>query len=107
MKKLTEYASGNFLKAINVQSDKDEFLITEVEETKREGTDEDVLRLTLTNNGIEFEFDMNKTNTKFLVSKGFVEPLTLINKRLCFRKALVRNPKTNIEVEGLRICEIK
>lgn len=107
MRKLSEYASGSFLKAINVQSERDEFVVTDVIETKREGTNEDVLRLTLEQGEQEFDFDLNKTNAKFLVTKGYTEPLTLVGKKLSFKKALVRNPKTNTEVEGLRICEVK
>lgn len=111
MKKLTEYASGNFLKANNVESDKDEFIVTDVEEgkgkDKAKGTEYDVLRLTLERNNQEYDFDLNKTNIKFLVSKGYVEPLTLVGKKICFKKALVRNPVTNMEVEGLRICDVK
>ena len=110
MKKLTEYASGNFLKAVNVTSEKDEFAITDVEETKgkdKQGKEYEVLRLTLINNGTEYEFDLNKTNIKFLVTKGYIEPTNLIGKKICFRKALVRNPQTNQEVEGLRIYDVK
>lgn len=110
MKKLTEYASGNFLKAINVNSDKDEYVITSAEETKskdKAGKEYEVLRLTVQRDEIEYDFDLNKTNIKFLVSKGFVEPLTLVGKKLCFKKALVRNPQTNMEVESLRISDIK
>lgn len=110
MKKLTEYASGNFLKAINVNSDKDEYVITNAEETKakdKSGKEYEVLRLTVQREEIEYEFDLNKTNIKFLVNKGFIEPLTLVGKKLSFKKALVRNPQTNMEVESLRISDIK
>jgi tmRNA-binding protein len=110
MKKLTEYASGNFLKAVNVSSEKDAFIVTNAEETKakdKTGKEYEVLRLTLENNSVEYEFDLNKTNIKFLVSKGFVEPMTLVSKKLFFKKALVRNPNTNMEVEGLRICDVQ
>lgn len=106
MKKLTEYASGNFLKAVNIESDKDAFVVTNAEEVK--ATDgREALRLTLERNGIEYEFDLNKTNIKFLVTKGYIEPMTLVSKKLYFKKALVRNPKTNMEVEGLRICDVQ
>ena len=108
MKKLTEYG-GNFLKANNVTSEKDIFVVTEVQETKakdKTGKEYDVLRMTLEKDGIEFDFDLNKTNIKFLVTKGFIEPMTLVGKKISFKKALVRNPQTNTEVEGLRICDI-
>jgi len=105
MKKMTDYASGNFLKAINVQSEKDAFVVTEIEEVK--ANDKEVLRLTLEKDGVEYDFDLNKTNAKFLAGKGIIEPMTLMSKKLFFRKALVRNPKTNQEVEGLRICDLQ
>jgi hypothetical protein len=110
MKKLTDYASGNFLKAVNVNSDKDEFAVVNVEETKgkdKSGKEYEVLRLSLQRNEVDFDFDLNKTNINFLVNKGYIDPLTLVGKRICFKKALVRNPMTNVEVEGLRICDIK
>lgn len=106
MKKLTEYASGTFLKAVNVSSEKEAFTVTDAEEVKSNDGRE-VLRLSLENNGLEYEFDLNKTNIKFLVGKGFIEPLTLVSKKLYFKKALVRNPKTQMEVEGLRIFDIQ
>lgn len=109
MKKLTEYASGNFLKAVNVPSENDLFPITDIEEAKgkdKAGKEYDVMRLTLQHGETEYDFDLNKTNAKFLVNKGFIEPTALIGKKLRFKKALVRNPNTNVEVEGLRICDV-
>lgn len=109
MKKLTEWASGNFLKAVNVESEKDAFVVVNADETKakdKQGKEYEVLRLTLQKNEIEYDFDLNKTNIKFLVTKGYIEPMTLVGKKLFFKKALVRNPQTNVEVEGLRICDI-
>lgn len=105
MKKLSDYASGNFIKPLNVSSEKDQFEVTSAEETKANDGRE-VLRLTLVNGTNEFDFDVNKTNASFLVGKGFDDPLSLVGKKLCFKKALVRNPKTNVEVEGLRICNV-
>ena len=109
MKNLSEYASGNFLKAINVQSEKEEFMIDLVEEIESQYKKETVLRLTLKNpEGAEFNFDLNKTNAKFLVTKGYDKnPLLLVGHKLSFKKVLVRNPNTNREEEGLRISDIK
>ena len=110
MKKLTEYASGNFLKAINVKDEKESFLIVAVEEPKRKdktGKEYEALCFTVEKDGTEFDFDVNKTNAKFLVNKGYDDPLTLVGKKIYFKKALVRNPNTNMEVEGLRICDVQ
>lgn len=106
---MTDYASGNFLKAVNVLNEKEQFTITDVEETKvkdQKGNEREVLRLTLEKDGVEYDFDLNKTNAKFLVNKSYIEPMSLVSKKLSFKKALVRNPNTNLEVEGLRICEV-
>ena len=110
MKKLSEYVSGNFLKAINVTSEGDAFVITEVNEIKdkdSQGRDTERIRLTVQRNSVEYDFDLNKTNTVFLVNAGYTEPTTLVSKKIYFKKALVRSPKTNQEVEGLRICKIE
>jgi hypothetical protein len=104
MKKLTDYG-GAFLKADNVMSETDEFEVTDVKEV--EETDRTALTLSLKRGEATFDFDLNQTNIKFLVSKGYVEAETLKTHKICFKKVLVRNPKTNMEVEGLRICEIK
>jgi hypothetical protein len=71
------------------------------------GNVQEKLRATVERNGIEYDFDLNKTNIKFLVALTYVEPLTLVGKKIYFKKALVRNPKTNVEVEGLRICKVE
>lgn len=105
MKKLNEYASGDFLKAVNVHDDKEAFVITSVSEEKQ--NDREVIRLSLQKGTLEYDFDLNKTNLSFLINAGYSDPLELVSHKLYFKKALVRNPKTNAEVEGLRICKIE
>lgn len=104
MKKLTDYG-GSFLKAANVLSETDLFEITAVAEV--EESDRTALRLSLVKDDSKFDFDLNQTNIKFLVSKGYVEAETLKGHKIAFKKVLVRNPKTNMEVEGLRVCDIQ
>lgn len=104
MKKLTDYG-GSFLKAANVLSDTELFEITNVAEVKEE--DRTALRISLKKGEAEFDFDLNQTNIKFLVTEGYVEAPTLKGHKIAFKKVLVRNPKTNMEVEGLRICAIE
>lgn len=99
------YISGTFLKAIDVNSDQDAFICTEVAESDREGVKQ--IRLTLERNAKEYELDLNKTNAKKLKELGLASPKATIGKKLFFKKALVRNPKTNQEVEGLRIYRIE
>jgi len=104
MKKLTDYG-GTFLKANNVVNEQDLFLITNIAEVKED--DRTALRLSLKKGEAEFSFDLNQTNIKFLTSKGFVEAESVVGHNISFKKVLVRNPKTNMEVDGLRICDIQ
>lgn len=98
-----EYVSGNFLKAVNVGSENEEFICTNVAEAEREGVKH--LRLTLERDGNEWEFDVNKTNARKL-QESVDSPQKLVGKKLSFKKALVRNPKTNNEVESLRVSKV-
>ena len=104
MKKLTDYG-GSFLKAANVLNDTELFEVTNIAEVKED--DRTALRVTLKKGEAEFDFDLNQTNIKFLVSKGYVEAESVKGHKLAFKKVLVRNPKTNMEVEGLRICDVQ
>ena len=104
MKKLTDYG-GTFLKASNVVNETELFEITNIAEVKEE--DRTALRVSLKKGEAEFDFDLNQTNIKFLTSKGYVEAPSVVGHSISFKKVLVRNPKTNMEVEGLRICNIQ
>jgi len=99
-----DYISGNFLKAINVNSDQEAFGVLKVEISETNG--EKRPRLTLKKGDNEFEFDLNKTNSKKLKELGIKSPKTLVGKSIYFTKALVRNPQTNMEVEGLRVSKV-
>jgi len=101
------YTSGSFLKAINVNSDHDAFVVIGVEEASDPTTKATRVRLNLERNGQEFDFDLNKTNGSKLKSLGVPSPNALIGKKIYFIKALVRDPKKNVEVEGLRISKIE
>ncbi len=100
-----EYISGNFLKAINVENENDVFVCINISPIQ---IDDDVrLRLTLEKKEIEYQFDLNKTNAKKAKDLGLATPKAFIGKKLFFKKALVRDPKKNVEVEGLRIFKIE
>ena len=105
------FTSGNFLKASDVSSENDAYACTGIETTevldKKTKLPRQVLRVALERNGKEFEFDLNKTNAKKLKDLGMKAPKEVIGKKLYFKKALVRNPDTNIEVEGLRIFKLE
>lgn len=98
-----DFVSGAFIKPVNVENDKEQFKINKIEATIRDN-EEKVVQLTLEkSNKKTFLFDLNKTNANFLVMQGVDSPNDLINHSICFKKVLVRNPKTNQEVESLRI----
>ncbi len=102
-----DYIGGTFLKAANVDSDEDQYVILAVSQ----GVDLDGqgkrIRLHLQRNEIEVEFDLNKTNSARLKELGAESPKSLIGKKVSFKKVLVRNPKTNLEVESLRINKLE
>lgn len=99
-----EFVSGNFLKAIDINSGEDAYVCVDVEQVDRDGQPQ--IRLHLERNEKESEFDLNKTNAKKLKELGIESPKQTIGKKLYFKKVLVRNPKTNQEVESLRIYKI-
>ena len=100
-----DYISGNFLKAVNVENENDVFVCIDVNSIQVD--DDSKVRLTLEKKEIEFLFDLNKTNAKKAKDLGIVSPKALIGKKIFFKKALVRDPKKNVEVEGLRIFKIE
>jgi len=102
-----DFTSGAFLKAINVNSEADAFTIKEVDEFEDLRDNTTKPRLTLVKGDKEFIFDLNKTNAARLKELGIASPNALKGKKLYFKKALVRDPKKNIEVEGLRIAKIE
>ena len=102
-----DFTSGAFLKAINVNSEADAFLIKEIDEFEDLRDNTTKPRLTLVKGDKEFIFDLNKTNAARLKELGIVSPNALKSKKIYFKKALVRNPKTNMEVDGLRISKIE
>lgn len=103
----TGFISGNFLKAVNVNSENDVFVCTAIQivADAREGSERP--RLTLERNKIEFDFDLNKTNSIFLKNNGIQKPKDIVGAKIFFRKAFVRDPKKNQEVEGLRIWKVE
>ena len=100
-----DFVSGNFLKAIDVNSPEDAFVVVSVDIAEKD--EKKNIRLEFQRNGKDYDFDVNKTNAKKLKELGVVNPKALISKKVFFRKALVRNPKTNQEVEGLRIYKVE
>jgi len=99
-----EFISGDFLKASDVDSEKDAFACVSVETIDRDGKLQ--IRLNLQRNERDYAFDLNKTNAKKLKELEVKAPKEAIGKKIYFKKVLVRNPKTNVEVDGLRIWKL-
>ena len=99
------FISDNFLKAIEVKSEEDEFVCTSINIFTDENNSQRP-RLELERNKTKWIFDLNKTNAKKVSELGVQTPRQLIGKTIYFRKVLVRNPQTNQEVDGLRISKI-
>ena len=102
-----DFISGAFLKAVNVDSEKDAFVCTNAEIFKDMRDNSERPRLSLERNGQQYEFDLNKTNSVKAKELGATSTRKLIGKKIYFKKVLVRNPQTNQEVDGLRIHKIE
>jgi hypothetical protein len=100
------FCGSNFLKASDVLSENDAFVVVNAEIFE----DEDKTskpRLKLQKNQTDFIFDLNVTNANFCKNAGISNPRNLIGKKIYFRKVFVPSPKTKKEVESLRICKIE
>lgn len=98
--------TSNFLKSKDVKDENDAFVCTAVDDFDKGALP--VPRLTLEHGEDEcYTFDLNRTNATFCKDNGVASPKKLIGKKLYFKKVMARNPKTNIEVESLRICKIE
>ncbi len=102
-----EYVSGNFLKAAAVGSEDDAYVVVDEEIVSDIDGQGKRIRLKLERNESKFDFDLNKTNAAKLKDLGLETPKAAIGKKIYFRKVIVRNPRTNIEVDSLRISKIE
>ena len=108
IKEWDAYTSGAFLKAEDVASQAQPFIVEKIEETVDDRNGQDVLRPHLKNeNDVTYLFDLNKTNARALQNAGVNSPIELMGKVIKFRKVMVTNPTTKKEVEGLRIGEVR
>lgn len=100
------YIGVNFLKPSHVVSESQSFVCTGIEIVEDAVTKVPRPKVTLEFNEIAYEFDLNKTNSSKLKELGVKVPRQLIGKKVYFKKVLVRDPKKNMEVDGLRIHKI-
>lgn len=101
---------SNFLKAADVESEDQPFVVISIEEldTRGDKAVEKFIRLHLEEKEIKYVFDLNKTNAVFLKAEGGIKhPKDIVGKKIYFKKVMVRNPQLNKEVEGVRICKVE
>lgn len=95
---------GEWLKAIDVLNNTDEYVIVGVDSKFEEGKGE-VLHLTVEREGTQKKFGCNKTNTYAIQVSYPEKPEDVIGKVITFNKVKVNKPGTNPpqEVDGLRL----
>ena len=101
------FIGGCFLKAEDVENDEQIFIVKKVESVFDDRDDQYKVRLELESKGITFLLDLNKTNANFIKEHGVKKPIDLMEKKITFKKVMVRNPQTHKEVEGLRIKSVE
>jgi len=92
---------GKYLKAQNVTSDTDRYVIVAVGSQEENG--KTTLILTLEREGVSKLFGCNTTNENAVQSVCQNSPNQAIGSIVTFDKERVRNPATNQMVDGLRI----
>jgi len=98
-----EHTGSNWLKSENVMDENQALVCVNVEVEQEEEKKSLVLTLELEKK--QYKFRLNVTNSNKCAE--FVNmPKDLIGKELYFKKALVRNPNTNQEVESLRVYNV-
>ncbi len=93
---------SEYLKAIEVASDTDEYAIVGVESRDEEGKGT-VLILKLQREGVEKIFGCNKTNLYAVQQECVTNPKQSIGRIVTFYKVKVTNPSTKQIVDGLRL----
>lgn len=95
--------TGASLKAEDVKSSKDEYVIVQLSHDEQDGRHK--LILTLERNGIQKMFYLNSTNTKVLKDVAD-SPKELIGKKVNFVKIKVNNPQTGKIQDSLVIDKV-
>jgi len=96
--------TGGVLKAQDVRSDKDEYIIIQLSHDEQDGRTK--LVLTLERNKVQKQFYLNATNTKILRDKTKT-PQELVGKVITFSKMKVNNPQTGAVQDSLVIDSVK
>lgn len=96
---------SEYLKAIEVENNTDEYAIIGVDSKEEEG--KTTLILKLQRNEIEKIFGCNKTNLQAVQTECPTGPKQAIGRIITFNKVQVTNPQTKQIVDGLRLCFVK
>lgn len=92
---------SKYLKSEDVASDKDKYVIVAVDSKAEEG--KNTVIFTLERNGFEKLFGCNATNEQAVKVNCPKSPRQAIGKVVTFNKVRTTNPRTQQEVDGLRI----
>ena len=98
--------SGDYLKALDVQDDKQKFVIIDVIGEENEGRNSLVLVLEYEGRTKKFTLNMTNKNTLQEACKTS-DPKEAVGKIITFRIIEVNNPITKQMVKGLRIVFVK
>lgn len=103
MEKTDNWAAfgSEYIKAIDVLSDKDEYAIVNVSSKKEKDTE--VLHLHLERGELKKLFGCNKTNSYAIQQECINSPKEAIGRIITFFKVKVRKPGTDEIVDGLRL----
>jgi len=100
------FTSGTFLKSTDVESETEPFVCISAEVVKDKTSEKQKVQLTLENKTKQYKYDLNATNTR-AVKAVVPNPKAVVGKKIYFKKVLVNSPKTNREVESLRIIKVE
>jgi hypothetical protein len=92
---------GEYIKALDVLSDTDEYVIVGVSSKHENG--KDVLHLEIERDGVKKLFGCNKTNAYAVQQACPQSPKDAIGKVITFGKVRVAKPGTDEMVDGLRL----
>lgn len=100
---------NNYLKADNLKGKKGSFVCEDLSVNDRMQNDGSVkkqIEMILHINGEKYIFAVNYTNSKIL--KSLVKkPSDLKGKTIYWEKIKVKNPRTNMSVDGISITDVK
>ncbi len=93
--------SGEYLKAVDVKSENEKYVIKALDDTENNGRRQ--LTLILEHEGNTKKFGLNMSNQQTLQLSGAGCPKDLIGQVISFTKVQANNPATKQMVESLRI----